>query len=210
MQLTVFGATGKVGGHVVRQALERGDQVTAVVRDPARLAARHERLDVVVADLTDPAPLVPALAGRQAAISAVGARHRRDAGVATAATATILAATAAAGVRQFVAVSAAPVGPVPPGEGVVTRTVVLPLLRWVFRDVYADLARMEAEIRLSGLDWTIVRPPKLTNGPLTGHYRVAPENVARSMTISRADVADAMLSALDDADRVHRAIGVAN
>ena len=210
MKLTVFGATGKVGTHVVRQALERGDRVTAVVRDPARLDVRHERLDVVVADLTDPAPLLPALAGSRAALSAVGPRSRRDAGVATAATATILAALAASGVRQFVAVSAAPVGPVAPGEGFVVRAVALPILRRVFRAVYADLARMEAEIRDSGLDWTIVRPPKLTNGPLTGRYRVAPENVTRSLTISRADVADAMLSALDDADRVHRAIGVAD
>jgi putative NADH-flavin reductase len=184
--------------------------VTAVVRDPARLDVRHERLDVVVADLTDPAPLVPALAGSRAAISGVGARRRRDAGVASAATATILTALAASGVRQFVAVSAAPVGPVAAGEGFVNRAIALPVLRRVFRDVYADLGRMEADIRASGLDWTIVRPPKLTNGPLTGRYRVAPENVARSTTISRADVADAMLSALDEADRVRRAIGVAN
>ena len=118
MRLTVFGATGGVGGHVVRQALERGDEVTAVVRDPARLRVRHDRLDVVVADLTDPRALAvaPAVAGSEAAISAVGPRGRGDAGVATAATRTILAALATTGVRQFVAVSAAPVGPVPPGR----------------------------------------------------------------------------------------------
>jgi putative NADH-flavin reductase len=212
MRLAVFGATGGVGGHVVRQALARGDEVTAVVRDRGRLRIAHERLDVVVADLTDPRALglAPALVGSEAAISAVGARHRAEAGVATAATRTILAALATSGVRQFVAVSAAPVGPVPVGEGSVTRAVVRPLLRRIFRDVYADLAAMEAEIRRSGLEWTIVRPPKLTNGPLTGRYRVAPENVAHSRTISRADVADAMLSALDDADRVNQAIGVSN
>ena len=212
MRLTVFGATGGVGGHVVRQALARGDQVTAVVRDRSKLTVRHERLDVVVADLTDPRALAlaPARVDSEAAISAGGASTPRDAGVATAATRTIIAALASGGVRQFVAVSAAPVGPVPTGEGLVTRAVVLPLLRRVFRDVYADLATMEEEIRRSGLDWTIVRPPKLTNGPLTGRYRVAPENVAHSRTISRADVADAMLSALDDADRVNQAIGVSN
>jgi putative NADH-flavin reductase len=212
MRLAVFGATGGVGGHVVRQALARGDDVTAVVRDPSRLAVRHERLDVVVADLTDPAALslAGALTGVEAAISGVGARSRAEAGVATAATRTILAALATGGVRQFVAVSAAPVGPAPDGEGVVTRRVLLPIMRRVFRDVYADLANMEEEIRRSGLQWTIVRPPRLTNGPLTGRYRTAPENVRDGRTISRADVADALLSALDDADRVNRAVGVAN
>jgi putative NADH-flavin reductase len=212
MRLTVFGATGGVGGHVVRQALERGDHVTAVVRDPARLRVRHDRLDVVVADLTDPRALAvaPAVAGSEAAISAVGPRNRRDAGVATAATRTIIAALATTGVRQFVAVSAAPVGPVPPGEGLVTRRVLLPLLRHVFAGVYADLATMEDEIRRSGLDWTIVRPPRLTDGPLTGRYRLAPENVRAGRTISRADVADAMLSALDDVEQVNRAVGVAS
>ena len=91
-----------------------------------------------------------------------------------------------------------------------TRRVVLPLLRRVFAGVYADLATMEDEIRRSGLDWTIVRPPKLTNGPLTGRYRLAPENVRAGRTISRADVADAMLSALDDVQQVNRAVGVAS
>jgi putative NADH-flavin reductase len=212
MRLAVFGATGGVGGHVVRQALARGDEVTAVVRDRARLDVRHQRLDVVVADLTDPRALslAASLTGVEAAVSAVGARGRADAGVATAATRTILAALATGGVRQFVAVSAAPVGPLRAGEGLVTRRVMLPVLRRVFRDVYADLANMEEEIRRSGLEWTIVRPPRLTNGPLTGRYRTEPENVLHGRTISRADVADAMLSALDDADRVNRAVGVAN
>jgi putative NADH-flavin reductase len=212
MQLVVFGATGGIGGHVVRQALDRGDHVTAVVRDMSRLAVRHERLDVAVADLTDPRALAlaEALSGVEAAVSAVGPRRRGDAGVATAATRTILAALAAGGVRHLVAVSAAPVGPQPAGEDLLTRRVVLPALRRVLRDVYADLAAMEDAIRRSGLEWTIVRPPKLTNGPRTGRYRTAPENVRHGRTISRADVADAMLAAIDDTARANRAVGVAN
>src|SRR5690242_5342358 len=158
MRLTVFGASGGVGGHVVRQALARGDEVTAVVRDRSRLRLAHHRLDVVVSDLTQPRALAlaDALRDSEAAISAVGPRGRRQAGVATAATKTILAALATGGVRQFVAVSAAPVGPVAADEGPLTRRLVLPVLHRVFRDVYADLASMEAEIRRSGLDWTVV------------------------------------------------------
>jgi len=77
------------------------------------------------------------------------------------------------------------------------------------RDVYVDLAEMEDEIRRSATEWTIVRPPKLVNKPLTGEYRTAVGgNVPRAYSISRADVAHAMLAALDDPATLRQAIGV--
>ncbi len=210
MKVTVFGATGRIGEQVVRQALDAGHKVTAVVRDPARFDVSHPALEVVaVPGLTDPELLRPALDGSDAAISGVGPRGRKDGPVSSTATRGILRAMEASGVRRFVAVSAVPVGPLPEGESFVNRRILLPFMGVFARDVYADLAAMEDEIRRSATEWTIVRPPKLVNKPLTGKYRTCVGgNVPRGYSISRADVAHAMLAALDDPATVRQAVGV--
>src|SRR6266511_1706772 len=177
MKVTVFGATGRIGGDVVRQALDAGHKVTAVVRDPARFDVNHPALEVVaVPGLTDPETLRPALEGSDAAISGVGPRGRKDGPVASTA----------------------------------TRRILLPLISVFAREVYADLAAMEDEIRRSSTEWTVVRPPKLVNKPLTGRYRtVIGGNVPRAYSISRADAAHAMLAMLDDPATIKQAVGIA-
>jgi uncharacterized protein YbjT (DUF2867 family) len=212
MKLTVFGATGGIGGHVVRQALDAGHTVTAVVRDRARLAVPDgPGLSVVtVPRLTEPGPLEPALSGSDAALSGVGPRSNKDAGVASAATRGILGALAATGVRRFVAVSAMPVGPVPDGEKFVGRRLAYPLVLRAFRKVYDDLAAMEDDIRRSGTEWTVMRPPRLTDKPLSRQYRLAfGANVANGSFVSRADVAHAMLALLEDPRAVDQPVGIA-
>ena len=211
MKIAVFGATGGIGGQVVRQALSAGHEVTAVVRDPARFDGSHPALEVAtVPDLTDTEVLLPVLKGSDAAISAVGPRGRKDGPVASSATCGILRAMEASGLRRLVVVSAAPVGPVPKGDSFLNRRILLPFISAALRDVYADLAEMEDEIRRSTTDWTVIRPPKLVNKPLTGRYRtVIDGNVPRGYTISRADVAHAMLAVLDDPATCGRAVGIA-
>jgi hypothetical protein len=121
-----------------------------------------------------------------------GSRGRKDGPVASSTTRAILRAMEATGVRRFVAVSAAPVGPVPEGESLVNRRILLPFIGVLLRDLYADLAEMEDEIRRSTTEWTVVRPPKLVNKPLTGKYRtIVGSNVPRGYAISRADTAHA-------------------
>ncbi|MFF5990762.1 NAD(P)-dependent oxidoreductase [Prauserella flavalba] len=209
MKLTIFGATGGTGRQLVRQALDAGHSVTAVVRDPARLPVDHESLVVEAADVTDPTALRPLVADRDAVLSSLGAGSRKGAGIATAGTRAILGAMADTGVRRFVAVSAMPVGPVPSGESVLFRGLRRVLLA-ALKDVYADLARMEDEIARSDTDWTVLRPPQLTDGPLTAAYtREIGANVARKHRISRADLAHAMLAALDDPVTIRRPVGVA-
>jgi uncharacterized protein YbjT (DUF2867 family) len=122
----------------------------------------------------------------------------------------MLSALEASGVRRFLAVSAVPVGPVPEGESFLNRRLLLPFISRLLRDVYADLAAMEDEIRRSDTDWTVVRPPKLTDKPLTGKYRVVVGgNVPRGYAISRADTAHAMLSLVDDPATFGQPVGVA-
>lgn len=209
MKLTVFGATGGIGRELVRQGLEAGHEVTAVVRDPARLTVTGARLDVVRADLTDPEVLRPAVAGRDAVLSGLGPRARKDAGIAARLTRVVLAAMEAEQVRRVLAVSAGPVGPAPVDEGVVDRWM-RGLVSAVLKDVYADLSEMEAELAASGTDWTVVRPPRLQDKPVTGVYRVVTGGFpARGRFISRADVAHAMLGMVGDAGVVKQGVGLA-
>lgn len=211
MKITVFGATGGIGGQVVRQALSAGHQLTAVVRDPTRFDLRHPTLDVAsVPDLTDTDALRPALKDCDAAISGIGPRGRHDGPVASSATRAILRAMEDSGVQRFLAVSAAPVGPAPQGDSFLNHRILRPFISTLLRDLYADLTDMEDEIRHSTTDWTIIRPPKLVNKPLTGIYRtVVDGNVPRGYTISRADVAHAMLTMLNNPATHGRAIGIA-
>ncbi len=220
MKLTVLAATGGIGRQLVGQALAAGHDVTAVVRNPAKLAIE---VPAVTVDLEspDPAALEPALAGADAVLSGLGPVTRSNPPVAGPGTQAVLTAMAAAGVRRIVVVSAAPVGTVPvpghpvpkhdPGDGIVMRTLLSPMIKAILRSTYADLAVMEDALRRSGLDWTVVRPPRLTDGPLTAKYRTADgQNIRGGFRISRADVAHLMLRSLDQPETVGKVIGVAN
>ncbi|WP_069884613.1 NAD(P)-dependent oxidoreductase [Streptomyces luteocolor] len=211
MKLTVFGATGGVGREIVRQALAAGHEVTAVVRDPARLEVTGEGLRVVRADLRDPEALRPAVAGRDAVLSGLGARRRADAGtgIATQLTRSVVRAMEAEGVRRLVVVSAGPVGLAPADSPLLDRAMRVVIGR-VFKDVYADLTVMEADLANSATDWTSVRPPRLLDKPVTGTYRKVVGGFPRAgRTIARADVAHAMLGAVDDPATVKQGVGVA-
>ncbi|MET9086211.1 NAD(P)-binding oxidoreductase [Streptomyces sp. NPDC004237] len=208
MHLTVFGATGGIGREIVRQALTSGHQVTAVVRDPAGLTVTGSGLQVVRADLTDSETIRPAVAGRDAVLSGLGARVRKDAGVATRLTRTVLAAMEAEQVRRLLVVSAAPVGP-QPQAGLLDRAA-LGVVSAILKDIYVDLSEMEAELSRSGTDWTSVRPPRLQNKPLTGTYRsVIGGFPPKGRFIGRADVAHAMLAMITDEGTVKQGVGVA-
>ena len=221
MKLTIFAASGGIGRHLVGQALAAGHDVTAVARNPASLPAgvRAVRADLAT---TQPAALVTAVGGTDAVLSALGPRSKADYGIATTGTRAIVGAMEAAGVRRLVVVSAAPVGtiasprrPQPPkhdpGDGFVMRHLLSPLITVALRDLYVDLARMEDTLADSGLDWTAVRPPRLTNGPETGAYRTASgRNLRRGLTVSRADVAHLMLAALGQPETIGQTIGIAN
>ncbi|MFD9006378.1 NAD(P)-dependent oxidoreductase [Streptomyces sp. NPDC059582] len=208
MNLTVLGATGGIGQEVVRQALAAGHQVTAVVRDPARLTVTGAGLEVFRADLADPAALRPAVAGRDAVLSGLGARRRKDAGVAARLTRTVLGAMEAEGVRRLLVVSAGPVGP-EPDDGLLDRGM-RGLVSVALKDVYADLRAMEAELARSTTDWTVVRPPRLQDKPLTGTYRTVIGGFPpRGRFIARADVAHAMLAMTGDPGTVKQGVGLA-
>ncbi|WP_371625326.1 NAD(P)H-binding protein [Streptomyces sp. NBC_01116] len=210
MRITVFGATGGVGREIVGQALAAGHEVTVVVRDPDRLPERLDRAALHAAvRLDDPAAVRAAVAGRDAVLSGLGSRGRKANGVAERLTGRILTAMEAEGVRRLVVVSAVPVGPEPADDPLVDR-LMRKAVGAVLAELYADLTRMEAALDRSATDWTAVRPPKLTDGPRTGVYRQVVGGTPRSSrSISRADVAHAMLALVGDPAAVKQGVGVA-
>ena len=170
----------------------------------------------------DPGALTAAVTGADAVLSGLGPRSNADAGIAAAGTRAIVAAMQAAGVRRVVAISASPVGTVPspgrpvppkhdPGDGFFMRHLFSRIANAAFGEVYADLALMEDILRDSGLDWTVVRPPKLTGKPPAGSYRTAfGQNIRGGWSVPRADVAHLMLAALGQPGTIHQAIGIAS
>jgi putative NADH-flavin reductase len=220
MKLTILGATGGVGSELVRQAVERGQDVTAVVRSPEKLGADVRYVRAGFAD-ADRDALASALVGAEAVLSALGARSKADSGIVTRATGLVVPLMREAGARRLIVVSAVPVPTVPsparpnppkndPDEGFVMNRILTPIIRKAFWGSYVDLAQMEDLVRASELDWTIVRPPRLLTKPLTGRYRTAVGgNVRGGRSVSRANVAHFMLTALDRPDVVSQAVGIA-
>ncbi|EMD30197.1 NAD(P)-dependent oxidoreductase [Amycolatopsis azurea] len=208
MKLTVFGATGGVGSEVVKQALAAGHHVTAVVRDPSRLTAEGDRLDVVVAGLSEHGALTEAVSGRDVVISALGTRDRNPTTVVTDGAHAAVAALGSAGVGRLLLVSAS--GPFVDGDAFFTRNVVKPILGRVLRHGFADMIAAERIVRASDLDWTIVRPPRLLNGSHTGVITARTDgNVRGSYSINRADVADYLLRAAADDSLIHQTVSIA-
>lgn len=198
MKVTVFGATGGTGKLVVRQALAAGHEVIAVARNPAAVPGGRDRLRVVAGDVLEPASVEQAVAGSDAIVSALGSPGRKPTTVYSEGVANILRAMKAHGPRRIVALSADGVEPNPNvnlGQRLVTQLIVAR----IFRYQWSDMAVMERELTGSDTDWTVLRLPRLRDGVPTGKYRVTTgQPIKDSTTVSRGDVADYIVTHLDD------------
>jgi putative NADH-flavin reductase len=209
MRLTVLGATGGVGRQVVAQALADGHQVVAAVRDPSRLPIQHPQLTVVRANALDPLSVTSAVEGADAVLSGIGQAGRRDPlrPASTSARAAVTAMTSA-GVRRLVVVSAGTLNHSGAGQSLLMHRVLSPVLWAVLKELYTDLEAMETVLRESDLEWTSVRPGRLTDKPGRGHYRHGIESGPAGSSITRADVARAMLDFVTAPDTVRHTVGV--
>ena len=208
MNLVIFGATGGIGRQCVEQALQLGHAVTAVARNPAAITTQHARLRVLQGDVLQPASLAAAVVGQDAVVSAIGNESRAPTTLYSQGVMNIVAAMNAANMRRLVCVSASALeigSGTPLLLGLAMKLLVQPLLR----EPYADLRRMEAVLRTSPLDWTSVRPPRLSNGPYTGRFQVAPNQHQATASVSRADVAACILTCLKDAATIRQWVELA-
>jgi putative NADH-flavin reductase len=208
MRLVVLGATGGVGLEIVRQAIEHGHSVTAFVRSPERLKPFQDRIAVKQGDLLDRSEVERAIHGHDAVLSGFGPRvpiSKDDANLLRDFAVALTAAMQHVGVRRVVVVSTAFLF----RDSIVPPTYLFG--RLFFPGVVMDAAAMERTFVGSGLDWTIVRPPQLTDKPRTGRYRVREGHLPRfGFNISRADVADCFLKTVEDRGSVGKILGASN
>ncbi|MBI1878941.1 MAG: SDR family oxidoreductase [Chloroflexi bacterium] len=195
MKLVVIGATGGTGSQVVEQALAAGHMVTALVRRPIAVTLQHNRLEVIQGDVFEPVTLAQPISGQDGVVSALGITTAGPTTLFSTGIANIMQAMQSANVRRLICVSA---GGLDPGPGLL-RWMAKQVLWLMFKDAYTDMARMEAAVKASDLNWTIIRPPRLTDRPRTGQYHIAVnKHLARGWSISRADLADYIVTHLED------------
>jgi putative NADH-flavin reductase len=209
MRVTIFGATGPTGRLLTQGALDRGDDVTVLVRRPEVLSVSHPKLRVFKGDVLQPESLPPALEGQEAVISTIGLAYtRQPVHLYSEGTRNIMSAMKAAGVTRLVVISSGGTAP-----GVVKENPFFfeHILKPLFRGFYDDMRRMEARVQESDLEWTLVRPPRLLDKPPRGTVReaVGAYGLKGGSKISRADLARATLDAMRRPDLVRAAVAVA-
>lgn len=207
MKLLIFGASGGTGCELVKQALEVGYEVTAFVRDPDKIRDLHSPgLSVVRGDVLDKAGVAEAVAGHDAVLFAVGAGPQRTT-IREEGTRTVVDAMQVCGVKRLICLSSFGVGDSRQNLPFFTRYVIVGIF---LRHAFADHERQEAVVKASGLDWTLVRPPHLKDGPGTGTYRHGLAMTKKDMEgwIRRSDLAHFMLAQLGDDRYVKASPGV--
>jgi putative NADH-flavin reductase len=157
----------------------------------------------------DPAGITPAIAGADAVITAIGPHGTARSTLRADSTRSIMQAMRKADARRLLLISGSVVAD--EGESFYLKYLLKPLARRTFlRHPYADFVAAEHEVRASDLDWTIIRPPSLNNRPGTGRYREAvDQGLPRCFSISRADLATAMMEMLGDPATIRRHVAVA-
>ena len=207
-RILIIGATGGTGRQLVKQALERGYAVTALVRDPSRLQIDHPKLTVARGDVLDPAAVDAAVRGQGAVLSALG--HKRffyPTRILSEGTRNILGAIEAHGVPRLICETSLGIGDSAGRMGLNYTFFVIPLILPFY---FWDKTRQERLIAGSGVEWVIVRPGVLTNGEARGRYRHGRGvgSFLRTVRIARGDVASFMLDQLASDSYLGTAPGV--
>lgn len=201
MKLTIFGATSSTGKHLVRQALQQGLEVTAFVRDASKLGIVHEGLKVITGDALNPGQVEDAVRGSEAVLSTLGPKGR-PAVMAAESTKNIVSAMEKHSVKRLVAISVAGIAVPQDQRGFNLADAIIKI---VLKDVFVDREHQLAVLESSNLDWTLVRVPRLTDGPARGSVQAFFGNPSPSMKVTRADVADFMLKQLTEARWLRKA-----
>jgi putative NADH-flavin reductase len=208
LRLVVLGAIGGTGLELVKQALGRGHLVTAFVRSPERLKDFRDYIKIRQGDLLNSASLQEVIQGHDAVLSGFGPRAPRseaDSNLLERFALALTTAMSAARVRRVVVESVA----------FLFKNSIFPpaylLGRLFLPRTVADASAMERIFANTGLDWTMVRPPELTDKPYTGKYRVQEGHLPRfGLKISRADVADLMIKLAENGTSIRKVVGIAN
>jgi putative NADH-flavin reductase len=206
MKITIFGASGRTGQQLVRQALEKGDLVTAFVRRPESLNLQHPNLKIITGTLDNQEKLKESIAGADACLIVLGGNSlTRHAVEIIAGIDRIVNTMEECGVKRFIYLSS-----IGAGE---SRFYMLQPIRFFIADLMlrvplADHNANENRIVGSSLQWTVVRPGGLTDGPFTGNLKHGSEKITLkgNANISRANVAAFMLEQTEDTTYINKAV----
>ncbi len=201
MRLLVLGATGGIGKYLLEYATARGHEVTAFARSPQKIALKSGRLRAVSGDLLNADQLAQLLPGHDAVLSAFGPSTLRRVSTRGQFGEALSEALERSGVRRALVVSSALLFREQNALGNLLRATL-------FRNLIPDMTAMEAALERNGFEWTIVRPPRLTNGPLTQNYSLADGRLPKGMIISRACVADFMVKEAERPAHVRQIVGL--
>ncbi|HEX5728771.1 NAD(P)-dependent oxidoreductase [Microbacterium sp.] len=195
--IALFGATGKVGSRVLIRALAAGHLVQVLVRDPGRLTITSPALSVIRGDVLDAGAVDRTVAGTDAVLSLFGQVEGSPNTLQTEGTRLIVEAMKRYGVTRIVSLSGGALS-APADRPRFADRVIRHLLKAVSPHVLTDAEGHLAVLEQSGLDWTVVRAPRLQDKRGTGSYRVGWAGVNASTRISRDDLADFILTQVDD------------
>ena len=195
MKISIIGASRGIGYELLKTALEDGHEITALVRNPAKLHISNSRLKIVKGDILDPASVTAVTVGQDAVCVCIGIPPtRKPVYLFSRGAELILAAMGRESHQKLIAVTGIGAGDSKGHGGFFYDRVINPLL---LGTIYEDKDRLESIIKASDVEWLIVRPGFLTNGPRTGKYRVIESLSGVTVgKISRLDVADFMLKQL--------------
>jgi len=210
MRIVVFGANGATGRLLTEQAIDAGHSVTAVTRRPSEFPLQHGQLTVAEADAHDHEAVAHLLDGADGVLSTLGVPFtRKPITIYSKGTANIVAGMERHGVKRIVVVSSSATDPRPhAGAGFLMNRVMQPLVvATIGKSTYADMRRMEALLRASNLDWTVVRPSGLFDSTSVSDYRLD-EDHADGVFTSRADLAASMLAQLGSSEWRHKFVAV--
>jgi uncharacterized protein YbjT (DUF2867 family) len=202
MKMALFGATGGTGRQVLAQGLAQGHEVRALARAPEKLEPAPG-LEIIAGDVLDQAAVDACLTGTDAVICVLGS-HGSTQPVEAEGSERIIAGMQRLGIRRLIAVTSMGVGDSRDQVPGFFRVI----MQLTLKKIMAAKEVQEQRIRDSGLDWTIVRPGGLTDGPATGRYRSGVDKSIQATRVARADVADFVLQQLLDERYLHQAPAV--
>lgn len=205
MKIIIFGATGSLGQHLVEQALAKGEEVTAFLRDASTLDRHHQNLNLIEGNVLDPVAVDAAVKGHDAALIALGAG--RKGGVRAQGTKHIIDAMECHNVRRLVCQTTLGAGDSHKHLNFFWKHI---MFGWLLKQDMADHEEQEAFIQQSNLDWTTIRPAAFTDGPATGDYKLGfpSSESGLALKISRADVASVMLQQMTTDTYLHKSPGL--
>ena len=204
MKVVIFGASGKTGHHLVKVALSRRHKVSVFVRDPSRLLIDYSRLRIFKGDVMNSDAVENAVRGQDAVVCAIGSNGKEPSTVLSEGTWNIVRAMKAHGVKRFICLSAA--GALGSDTGFFMKRI---LIHFFMKNMYMEKKRQLDVTVKSGLDWIVVRAPKLTDEPLKGKYEISMESPIHGK-ITRLDMAIFMINQLKNKEFVHKMPTVSN